>query len=244
MSYWHELSAITSVDLVWIYFVLPLCWINAGKVRFVSLIGPGRGMLAGLTSHEDVGISVAVIVCILYFCDHYSPDHHHSYYHHTAFSAWHYILITLPRTRTGYMNGRPVCRVSYNDISRLAQARWFVWDLFWSVWGADCNDNVIKINDLITAWTLQNCLSFQPFMSYNCVGHHWHSLPHCVSSETVPIISTLHHSATSQVLTTWTVLDEKYWQGSATHYELTNDPTNTYTVHLHIWHQIPNDKVL
>ena len=127
---------------------------------------------------------------------------HHCYYHHTAFSAWHYILITLPRTQTGYMNGRPVCRVSYNDISRLAQARWFVWDLFWSVWGADCNDNVIKINDLITAWTLQNCLSFQPFMSYNCVGHHCHSLPHCVSSETVPIISTLHHSATSQVLTT------------------------------------------
>ena len=44
------------------------------------MIGPGRGMLphwlsGNVTSHEDVGISVAVIVCILYFCDHYSPDH-------------------------------------------------------------------------------------------------------------------------------------------------------------------------
>ena len=41
-----------------------------------------------VTSHEDVGISVALIVCILYFCDHYSPDH-------TAFSARYYIAITL-----------------------------------------------------------------------------------------------------------------------------------------------------
>ena len=49
-----------------------------------------------VTSHEDVGISVALIVCILYFCDHYSPDHTRVTITTLLFLNPHYILIMLP----------------------------------------------------------------------------------------------------------------------------------------------------